>query len=743
MPDMSYVSLCNAEQVARDETYEPGLLGASESLFCVPPNPIVCQAESADDVACFRPRDCERLFVLSGCAGMSRAHAAELLKPAALSERGNAAGAAVAAEAARLPALSAVHVPDGSEVTSAVGEIRECNDAVRGATGMLERPPSAPGILADVDVVVVGGGTAGAAAAIAAARHGVRTLVIEYQSELGGMGTVGMIGSPYHGRAVGFAVEVPYPKRAQDKMEWYRSELRKAGGMIWTGVMATGALVEGERVAGVVTAMPEGSGIVQANVIIDATGNADVAIHAGADYIYGALERDDLAMQGVGLPTRAPGLDHNNTDYLLADDADMLDVWRTFVSVQLRDQDKFDVGTLIQTRERRNIVGDFVMRYVDQIAGRTYPDSVVLSASDYDTHGYPSSPLFALLPHDEKSRAEKHPAPGGECYTPYRCLLPRGLEGILVIGIGISIERDACALVRMQYDLANQGYAAGVAAAMAVQEDVTPRQVDVRQLQAHLVEKGCLPESVLIDQDSFPLAAEDVDCAVEVYGAATNPETGGQALAIIMSHHELALPLLRKAYERAEGAQKARYGQMLAVLGEQSVAPTLISALETIAAWDDKIYQGRMAEYGYLPTPIDSLVLALGYAGDCAALPEILRLLEKLDAQTTLSHHRSVALALERLGDPSAAAPLAALLHKPGMRGFALTELPRGDDVEHRTESLREITLARALYHCGDCEGLGRTILEEYSCDLRGLFARHAQAVLSDSAQRDAQPLQG
>jgi len=48
-----------------------------------------------------------------------------------------------------------------------------------------------------------------------------------------------------------------------------------------------------------------------------------------------------------------------------------------------------------------------------------------------------------------------------------------------------------------------------------------------------------------------------------------------------------------------------------------------------------------------------------------------------------------------------------------------------------RLEPLREIVLARALYRCGDWEGLGESILEEYRQDIRGLFARHADFVLS------------
>jgi hypothetical protein len=38
--------------------------------------------------------------------------------------------------------------------------------------------------------------------------------------------------------------------------------------------------------------------------------------------------------------------------------------------------------------------------------------------------------------------------------------------------------------------------------------------------------------------------------------------------------------------------------------------------------------------------------------------------------------------------------------------------------------------LARALYRCGDFQGLGKITLEAYRHDLRGLFARHADSVL-------------
>jgi hypothetical protein len=164
------------------------------------------------------------------------------------------------------------------------------------------------------------------------------------------------------------------------------------------------------------------------------------------------------------------------------------------------------------------------------------------------------------------------------------------------------------------------------------------------------------------------------------------------------------------------------------------VAAELIDALDEVEAWDAKIFQGKMAEYAHLPTPIDALILALGHTRDRRATQAILRKLAMLDAGVTLSHHRAVALALERLADPAAAEPLAQLLEKPGMRGHVMRELEplhdRQREKRRREGPLREIVLARALYRCGDHQGLGEAILREYQGDVRGLFARHATAVL-------------
>ena len=52
-------------------------------------------------------------------------------------------------------------------------------------------------------------------------------------------------------------------------------------------------------------------------------------------------------------------------------------------------------------------------------------------------------------------------------------------------------------------------------------------------------------------------------------------------------------------------------------------------------------------------------------------------------------------------------------------------------DVE-RSKCLREIAIARALVRLGDHEGKGRAVLQGYANDPRGVYARHAQAVLAE-----------
>ncbi len=748
MKDGSFESFAQAEQIARDETWHPGQADASEKLFQVPPDPMKGKKSlsgawpGADkvDMDVFRPRDSKCLFVLGGCADISRGAAEKLLRPLELMKVGSRIGAAAALEAQSTPGPHNARLGGRVAVPVAAGDVRENLSGIyRTLTdpSKIHADKQAVPIFGEVDVVVVGGGTGGAPAGISAARQGAKTLVLEYLHGLGGVGTMGLISKYYYGYIKGFTKEIDEGiagfgadvKREgggwniERKKEWYRSELRKAGAEVWFGVLGCGAFVEGGRVKGVVVATPEGRGVILAKVVIDSTGNADIAAVAGAKCTY--TNGAGVAVQGAGLPPYELGTGYTNTDWTFIDDTDVVDVWRAFVVAKKKFKDVYDLGQLVDTRERRRIVGDFVMSPLDISNNRTYPDTIVLARSNFDTHGFTIHPVFMLKPPDRKEIFVN---------VPYRCLLPKGLDGILVTGLGVSAHRDAMPVIRMQPDIQNQGYAAGVAAAMAAKSGKSVRQIDIKALQNHLVEKGNLPERVLTDKDSFPLPKAKIAQAVE---RVVNDFDG---LEVVLAQLQDAMPLLMRAYEAAETEKaKLAYAHILGMLGEPAGAGTLAEAVKS-RDWDKGWNYTGMGQYGASLSELDSLIVALGRTRSEQALDPVLEKVKQLNARSEFSHCRAVAIALETLGDASAAQPLAELLKKPGITGHAFTDIdaarnltpPGPEDTLTRNRSLRELILARALYRCGDYKDIGKKILNEYAYDLRGHYARHAIAVLKE-----------
>lgn len=738
MPDGSYASWAAADQKARSLTYHPDQQWTSDRLFEIPPDTMHGQKslegpwKGADKLPleAFQPSGVERIYVLGGCADVSRASAEKLLRPLSRIDLGVRVGNAAAELASSLPRLQGIRLPGQPAATPAAeGDVRELLVGVRPIDDRPKVPQDARAlpVLGHYDVVIVGGGTAGAPAGIAATRHGAKTLVVDYLSCLGGTGTEGAIAIYYWGNRVGFTATVQENTASwhvEHRKEWWRRELLDAGAEIWFGTIGCGAFVDNGQVKGAVVATPFGRGVVLAKTVIDATGNSDVAAAAGADTDY--TDAAEFGMQGAGLPGRKLGGRYNNTDFTIVDETDMVDIWHVFVHSKNKYADAFDHGRLVDTRERRRIVGEATVTLLDAVNRRTYPDTVVRTRSDFDTHGYTIEPLL-LFEHPECRE-------GFLVDIPYRAMLPKGLEGILVVGLGISTHRDAVPLVRMQPDIQNGGYAAGAAAAMAVQAGMPLRGIDIRALQKHLVEIGNLPAEVLEHGDSYPMSAEAIAGAVRSI-------LEGTGAAVILSHREQALPLVREAHGKAEGDAKLIYSKLLAVLGDASGLDTMLEKLSAAAEWDKGWNYRGMGQYGSAYSELDSLIVAIGMTGQPRAVPAILEKVELLSTGQAFSHHRAVGRALELIGDPLAAEPLARLLAKPGMTGnhhpniatAIERETPGGTNAEiTRRESLRELFLARALYRCGDHEGISRNILENYTTDLRGHLARHAHAVLAE-----------
>jgi len=736
---LDWPTLAKIEQQVRSLTFDPRQQFTSEMPWMLPPDPMVgessYQGSSAAvtevPLSALRPKGQPYLLILGPCADVPRAMAGRMVRPVVATLLGSRVGKEAAAEATRRgpiqdPVVKSESLVAGSPIP---GEIREILVGVRPIQELptITQPETMVPVLGQYDVVVVGGGTGGAPAGIAAARQGAKTLVVEILHGLGGVGTEGAISSYYWGNRVGFTASIPTGNRWQieEKKEWFRRALLDAGAEIWMGTVGCGAVTEGNIVRGVVVATPLGRGVVLAKVVIDATGNADIAAAAGAECYY--TDESEFGMQGTGLPYRNLGASYTNTDFTIADETDVVDIWHLFVYSKDLYPGAFDQGRLVDTRERRRIVGEFTMTLADQLIGRTYPDTIEIAYSNFDTHGYTIDPLLEV----------EHPEQRGfYIRVPHRCLIPKGLKHILVGSLATSMHRDAVPMTRMQADIQNQGYAAGVAAAMAAKAGVDAREIDIRSLQQHLVEIGNLPKEVLEETDNFPLPPERIRDAVQMVASE------GHGAAVILAHPREALPLVKEAYQAATEPQaKLIYAQILAILGDTTGLETILEAIRSYKGWDQGWNYRGMGQFGQALSPLDRLIIAAGRTRDPRAVPVILEKLELLGPESEFSHYRAVGLALELIGDPSAAPALAALLSRPYMTGYvhrtiedarqhALKDPAGTQGVLSRRESLRELLIARALFRCGDYGDLARQVLKSYTEDLRGHLARHAKAVL-------------
>lgn len=176
------------------------------------------------------------------------------------------------------------------------------------------------------DVIVVGGGPAGIAAALSAARNGVSTLLVERYGYIGGMATAGLVhhldplriiessGIPWEiytklkkrGMVKEFSVdhfEMPYSfwqGGCTFDPEGFKmlvnQLLQEAGVELLLHSWVSGVITEKEKVIGVQVCNKSGKQNLYAKVIIDATGDADLAAQAGAPFELGDKDGECMAL---------------------------------------------------------------------------------------------------------------------------------------------------------------------------------------------------------------------------------------------------------------------------------------------------------------------------------------------------------------------------------------------------------------------------------------------------------------
>ena len=410
----------------------------------------------------------------------------------------------------------------------------------------------------EYDVIVIGSGPAGVSAAITASRSGVSTLLIEYNNALGGMSTSGLM-SHFTG-SVNSKLYTEILQRSAEKNEGvhhnkitaaidpeklknvYLEMLDNENINIRFYTLSCDVIMKSDKIIGIITESKGGRHAYYGKVIIDASGDGDVAYQAGAEYSLG--REGDNKMQPATLMFKVGGVDTDNAVFLgsfestydtpkgelqalakinIPHPAGHILVYRTTlpgivtcnmtnaVDIEGTDAESMTKGELIcrsqieyiikylreyvpgyencfivssgsmlGIRETRHFTGLYTLNEQDILEARVFDDWVVKDAHfNFDVHNITGAGL-------DKTGVQ-HKFTQNKGYTiPYRCFVPKVIDGLLLTGRCISGTHMAHSNYRVMPICVGMGEACGYAAAIAVRNNCNVRDVEVSAIQGML-----------------------------------------------------------------------------------------------------------------------------------------------------------------------------------------------------------------------------------------------------------------
>lgn len=424
-------------------------------------------------------------------------------------------------------------------------------------------------VIARPDVLVLGAGPAGIGAAVWAARRGAETMLVEQAGEVGGISTIGLM-SHWTGRTEGGFYEEVLDRSADrndassdygfngsarqlinpERLKTvYLEMLEEAGVRLRLYTFASDVIMEGNALKGVILESKSGREAVFAKVIVDCTGDGDIAAKSGAAYYKGreedgamqpasimfkvggvdysraifpggfedeiqvpAGEIQHLGKQELPFPaghvllyrstlpgvvtcnmTNCTGIDGTNTDDLVRATIQcrkQLDPILRFLCQYAPGYENcylLETADLIGIRETRHFKGVETITAEDIQNARVFEDWAVTKALfNFDVHNMTGNGLDAT-----GSQKEFRQTRG---YTiPYGCFVPESVDGLLLAGRNISGTHMAHANFRVMPICINMGQSVGIAAALAALHGIRPRDVNVKELQEILRGYGVNP----------------------------------------------------------------------------------------------------------------------------------------------------------------------------------------------------------------------------------------------------------
>lgn len=414
----------------------------------------------------------------------------------------------------------------------------------------------------NVDVLVCGGGPAGFAAAISAGRSGKKTMLIEQTGMIGGIATAGLM-SHWTGDSEGPLLDELLERANDDcpdlkidpmhithvrniinpeKLKLVMLEmLEEAGVIVQLYTFASDAIMDGNTITGVITESKSGREAIMAKVVVDATGDGDIAAKSGAAFDKG--RESDGRMQPVTVMFKLAGVSEDHEalpggfesrpelqalakehlpqpaghvllyqstlpDVVTVNMSNMIDIDGTDV----RDLTKGEVlcrkqiplivdflqkhvhgfekcfvistSSLLGVRETRHFRGVYQVTETDISEARAFEDWIATRCYfNFDIHSLDGAGLDVNGAQHGFTQKKKYS-------LPYGAFVPEIIDGLLLSGRNISGTHKAHSNYRVMPICINMGQGVGTAAALAVEHNLAPRDLDVKMIQESLIEQG-------------------------------------------------------------------------------------------------------------------------------------------------------------------------------------------------------------------------------------------------------------